>query len=70
LAIDSDPPGAVVSVDGRVVGSTPVLLKDVPAGSCVVRVESSGYELWSAAARVVANKETRVTATLQRGSKP
>lgn len=70
LAIDSDPPGAVVSVDGRVVGSTPVLLKDVPAGSCVVRVESSGYELWSAAARVVANKQTRVTATLQRGSKP
>lgn len=70
LAIDSDPPGAVVSVDGRVVGSTPVLLRDMPAGSCVVRVESSGYELWSAAARVVANKQTRVTATLQRGSKP
>jgi hypothetical protein len=70
LAIDSDPPGAVVSIDGRVVGSTPVRLKEMPAGSCVVRVESSGYELWSAAARVVANKETRVTATLQRGSRP
>jgi hypothetical protein len=69
LAIESDPPGAIVTVDGRVVGSTPVLLKDVPAGSCVVRVESSGYERWSAAVRVVANKETRVSATLQGGSK-
>jgi serine acetyltransferase len=58
-----------VTVDGRVVGSTPVLLKDVPAGSCVVRVESSGYERWSAAVRVVANKETRVSATLQGGSR-
>jgi PEGA domain-containing protein len=69
LAIESDPPGAIVTVDGRVVGSTPVLLKDVPAGSCVVRVESNGYERWSAAVRVVANKETRVSATLQGGSR-
>jgi hypothetical protein len=70
LAIESTPPGATVSVDGRVVGSAPVLLEEVPAGSCVVRVESSGYELWSAAVHVVANKRTRVTAMLQAGSKP
>lgn len=70
LAIDSDPSGAVVSLDGRVVGSTPILLEDVPAGSRVVRVESSGYERWSAAIRVVANQRTRVNATLQAGSEP
>jgi hypothetical protein len=70
LAIESNPPGATVSVDGRVVGSAPVLLEEVPAGSCVVRVESTGYELWSAAVHVVANKRTRVTAMLQAGSKP
>jgi hypothetical protein len=68
LAIDSDPSGALVSVDGRVVGSTPIVLKAIPAGSRVVRVESSGYERWSSAARVVANQQTRVIATLQRGS--
>jgi hypothetical protein len=68
LAIDSDPQGARVSVGGRVVGSTPMVLQDLPAGSCVVRVEADGYELWSTAARVVANQRTRLTAVLQRGS--
>jgi PEGA domain len=68
LEIHSDPSGARVSVDGRVVGSTPVVVDDLPAGSRLVRVESAGYELWSAAARVVANKQTKVSANLQRGS--
>jgi predicted RNA-binding Zn-ribbon protein involved in translation (DUF1610 family) len=68
LVIDSDPRGANVTVDGRVVGSTPIVLDDVAAGSCVVRVQSNGYELWSTAARIVANKKTRVVATLQRSN--
>ena len=67
LAVDSDPVGALVSIDGRVVGATPLLLKAVPAGSRVVRIESHGYERWSFAARVVANQEVRVVANLQRG---
>lgn len=67
LAVDSDPGGALVSVDGRVVGATPLLLKAVPAGSRVVRIESDGYERWSFAARVVANQQVRVVANLQRG---
>ena len=68
LAIRSEPLGAVVSVDGHVVGSTPILLKAVPAGSRVVRIESQGYERWSSAARVAANQETLIVATLQRES--
>jgi hypothetical protein len=57
-----------VTVDGRFIGNTPVVLKDVRAGSRVVRIQSFGYEAWSAATRVVADKETRVNATLQRAS--
>jgi len=68
LAVRSEPRGALVSVDGRVVGSTPLRLKAVPAGSRIVRIESEGYERWSSAARVVANQETSIVATLQRGS--
>jgi hypothetical protein len=68
LAVDSDPAGALVSVDGRVVGATPLLLKAVPAGSRVVRIESDGFERWSFAARVVANQQVRVVANLQRGA--
>ena len=63
--IKSEPLGAVVTVDGKVVGATPLMLKVVPAGSRVVRIESDGYERWSFAARVVANKVTQVVATLQ-----
>jgi hypothetical protein len=58
----------MVTIDGQAIGTTPLVLKDVRAGSRVVRIESSGYEKWSAATRVVADKETRVNATLQRGS--
>ena len=68
LAVLSEPRGAVVSVDGRIVGATPLVLKDVPVGSRVVRIESQGYERWSFAARVVANQEVRIVATLQRAS--
>lgn len=66
LAIRSEPGGALVSVDGQVVGPTPILLKGVRAGSRVVRIESEGYERWSSAARVVANQKTAIVATLQR----
>jgi len=68
LVIRSEPRGALVSVDGRVVGATPLLLKGIRAGSRVVRIESEGYERWSFSARVVANQETAVLATLQRAS--
>jgi len=68
LVIDSDPRGARVSLNGQFVGSTPILLENLPAGSCVVRVESDGYEPWSTAARVIANRKNRVSAALQRGS--
>jgi hypothetical protein len=66
LAIRSQPLGALVSLDGQVVGKTPIVLKGVRAGSRVLRIESEGYERWSSAARVVANRETAIVATLQR----
>ncbi len=68
LSISSDPLGALVWVNGELVGPTPVVLKKVAAGSVVVRIESGGYERWSYAARVVANKETSILASLQRAS--
>jgi hypothetical protein len=48
------------------VGSTPLVLNNLSAGSSVVRIEAEGYESWSAAVRVVANQQTRVTARLDR----
>ena len=64
VAIDSIPPGARVLVDGRGVGSTPLVLEDVPAGTRLVRVEADGYPVWAWTVRVVANQRSRVTVKL------
>jgi len=66
LAIDSVVPGARVFINGQPVGVTPVVLKDVPAGSRAVRVEATGYGTWSASLQVTANRQTRVMAKLDR----
>ena len=65
LVIESVPEGARVFVNQQAVGSTPIELPNLPAGSRAVRVEADGYELWSASVRVVAQQRTRVTANLQ-----
>jgi hypothetical protein len=54
-----------VLLDRRPVGTTPLQLPDVLAGSHVVRIEADGYAPWSSVVRVVANEETRVTGQLR-----
>jgi hypothetical protein len=66
LSVRSEPSRALVFVNGRAVGSTPLVLKELPIGSRAVRVEAEGYRPWSAAVRVVANEQTPVTAHLDR----
>jgi hypothetical protein len=65
LAVDSAPNGARVLVNGVPVGTTPLLLKDLPVGSRVVRLELDGYERWSSAVRVVANQRVLTSVDLQ-----
>jgi hypothetical protein len=62
------PEGARVFVDRQAVGLTPVALRQLSAGSHVVRVEADEYERWSAAVRVVADQQTRVAAQLRQWS--
>jgi hypothetical protein len=64
LAVDSAPKGARVYVNGIPVGATPVVLRNVPSGSRVVRLELDGYRHWSTAVQVVANQRVVTTAQL------
>ncbi len=48
LLVESDPPGAVVSVAGREAGRTPVRLGDLEAGKHAVSVALEGYQPWTA----------------------
>jgi PEGA domain len=66
LLVKSDPQGAEVSINGIVLGRTPLMIRDLGAGSRVVRLELPGYERWSWAVAVVANKRTPVNVKLRR----
>ena len=66
LAVDSRPAGARVFVDNKVVGTTPMALPAVSAGSHVIRLEHEGYRRWSSSVRVIASEQNRVTASLER----
>jgi hypothetical protein len=66
LRVDSRPRGAQVSVNGRVVGTTPLNLSRLPVGSRAVALELDGYQQWSSAVQVVANQRARVMAELNR----
>jgi len=65
LLVKSDPQGAEVSINGVVHGHTPLVIRDLGAGSRVVRLDLAGYERWSWAVAVVANRRTPVTVKLQ-----
>ena len=65
LAVNSSPEGAQVFVNGVSVGTTPLLLQDLPVGSRAVRVEREGHERWSSTVRIIADERTVVTVELQ-----
>jgi len=66
LAVESRPAGARVFMDGALVGTTPMALPTVPAGSHAIRLEHDGYRRWSSSVRIVASEQNRVTASLER----
>ena len=64
IEVNSQPERAQVALNGVLVGTSPLMLVDIPVGSRVVRVQLTGYQSWSDAIRVVANQRTKVMATL------
>jgi hypothetical protein len=65
LAVRSNPDGAAVFINGQQVGTTPLMLKELPVGSRALRVTLDGYEPWSRSVQVVAQQHTTVAAALQ-----
>jgi PEGA domain len=67
VAIDSNPGGASVLLDGKSAGSTPagraaLILNDVPAGNHSVTVELAGYAAYTTDITVMKNKVVQVNA--------
>jgi hypothetical protein len=66
LQVDSRPRGAQVFVNGRLVGTTPLVLTDVRPGTHAVRIDLRGYRRWVASVDVTPGERHRVAASLER----
>jgi hypothetical protein len=64
LVVTSEPQGADVSVDGVPQGRTPLAITNLNIGSRVVRLDLPGYQRWSWAVSIVANRRTPITVRL------
>ena len=65
LQILSRPSGAAVTLDGRVIGRTPLLISDVRTGRHDVRLELAGFRPWATSVSVGGEARTRVAASLE-----
>jgi serine/threonine protein kinase len=65
LQVASRPSGAQVFVDDELIGTTPLLLSDIAAGSKRLRVELSGYTIWTRSVQIEPSARSRVMATLE-----
>jgi hypothetical protein len=66
LTVESRPAGAQVFIDGRLVGTTPLSLDEVPAGEHALHLDRDGYRRWSSPIRIAGAQRNRVAASLDR----
>ncbi len=65
IAVDSFPSGALVFINGKVVGTTPLRLDGIPAGNHYYRVHKTGYRSRAGTIAVRERRETRIREDLQ-----
>lgn len=65
LLVDSRPSGASVFLDGRLVGTTPLVLSSVARGEHAIHLERAGYQRWASSVKIVSGERSRVAASLE-----
>lgn len=70
LVVDSVPAGGRVTLDGRVVGTTPIARLDAAAGAHAVVIELTGYDAYTGNVTMQDGMEKRLYATLVQASAP
>jgi hypothetical protein len=65
LQVASRPSGAQVFVDDNLIGTTPLLLSNIAAGPKRLRIELSGYQIWTTSVQVKPSARFRVSASLE-----
>lgn len=64
IQISSNPPGASVILDNRVVGTTPMTISGVPAGWHLIALPKTGYITWNSKPLVKMGAQMVIEATL------
>lgn len=64
LSVESVPAGAAVSVDGQYRGVTPLVIRDLPAGSHTVSLAGEGYQEYVSSVEVTGGATATVSETL------
>jgi hypothetical protein len=68
VIVQSDPAGALVTIDGRIRGETPVTIRDLPLGPHTIQIARPGHVPWSERVTLTASVPSRVlTARLRPG---
>ncbi len=70
LLVESRPLGAQVSVDGQVMGTTPLTLPEVQPGAHRIVLEIPGFNQWITMVQVTAGNRMRVAASLEQVQQP
>lgn len=65
IQVLSRPAGAEVTLDGRLIGKTPMLIPEVSAGSHTIRLELATFNAWTTTVDVKAGDAVRVAASLE-----
>jgi hypothetical protein len=66
ISVETRPGGARVVVDGRPVGTSPLIVPDIAPGKHEVRLELPGYRPWVTSITMAPGERRRVTASLER----
>lgn len=64
INVSSNPSGATITIDGKDVGVTPLVINNVLAGDHTVKVTKPGYSEYSTTVKVNKNTTSNVSATL------
>jgi len=66
VLVESTPAGARISIDGRDLGPTPLMVRQLRPGTHTLEVRMPGYRLWSQRLTVAAGDRREIMATLER----
>ncbi|MHC4268092.1 MAG: PEGA domain-containing protein, partial [Planctomycetota bacterium] len=65
VSINSEPPAAMIHIDGKNIGVTPKTLNEIIPGKHMVEVIKDGYKDWSNSVDIIPEKELTLMAKLQ-----